>query len=99
MEIDQQALTFLIGILTILSFIFTWWNAIKKPQIKSEVEDAKFNEKFKGLESIVLNMRDNHLHTLEVKIDKHIEENQRDCIDQTKQLSRIETLLEQLMKK
>lgn len=99
MSIDQTTLTFIIGIATIFSFVFTWYNSIRKPQQKAEVEDVRFQEKFQALEKVVLNLRDNHIHTIEQKLDKHITENQRDTILNTRQMTRIETLLEQLLKK
>jgi hypothetical protein len=98
-SINQEFLTYAIGIGTILSLIFTWYNSIRKPQQKGEVVDARFDEKYKALNDIVINMRDNHLHTLEVKLDKHIEDNTKSCLDQVRQMTRIETLIEQIIKK
>jgi len=99
MIIDQNSLTYIIGIATVFSFVFTWYNSIKIPQQRGEIQDEVFKEKFQGLEKIVINLRDNHMHTIEQKLDKHIEENQRDNILHTRQMTRIETLLEQLLKK
>ena len=99
MQIDQTTITYLIGIGTIVSMLFGWWNSIKKIQERSVLQDAIFNERFKSLEDIVINLRDNHLHSIEEKFDKHIAENQRDSIKNAKQMSRIETLLEEIIRK
>jgi len=99
MNIDQTALTYIIGLGTILSFIFTWYNSIRKPQEKGEVNDACFNERLTSLRETVVSLRDNHLHSIEEKLDKHIAENQRDSIEIAKQMSRIETLLEEIKTK
>ena len=99
MAITQETLTFIIGIGTILSFIFTYQNSIRKPQQKGEVVDARFDEKFTALRDVVLNLRDNHMHTLEVKLDAHIRENHIYCVKQAEQYGKIIGLLEQVMKK
>lgn len=99
MTINQETLTFLIGIGTIFSFVFTYYNSIRKPQQKGEVVDARFDERFNALKDIVINLRDNHLHTMAEKLDKHIEDNQRTCLEQAKQMGKIEGLLEQIIKK
>jgi len=99
MSIDQTALTYIIGLGTVFSFIFTWYNSIRKPQERGEVNDACFNERLTSLRETVVNLRDNHLHTIEEKLDKHIAENQRDCIETAKQMSKIETLLEEIIRK
>ena len=99
MSIDQTTLTYIIGLGTVFSFIFTWYNSIRKPQERGEVNDACFNERLTSLRETVVNLRDNHLHTIEEKLDKHIAENQRDCIETAKQMSKIETLLEEIIRK
>lgn len=99
MTVTQETLTFIIGIGTILSLIFTYQNSIKKPQEKGAITDARFDEKFKALNDIVVNLRDNHIHTLDQKLDAHIKENHDYCLKQSEQYGRIEGLLEQLLKK
>lgn len=90
--------------------IITVVMAIKKPQFKSELIDAVFAEKFKNLENAthekinniekaVVNLRDNHIHTLDSKLDSHIRENQTFMVENSRWQSRIETLLEQISKK
>ena len=99
MNIDQTALTYIIGLGTILSFIFTWYNSIRKPQEKGEVNDACFNERLLSLRETVKNLRDNHLHSKEEKLDKHMAEDQRDSIETAKQMAKIETLLKEIIRK
>ena len=97
--LTQETLTFIIGIGTILSLIFGYYNSIKKPQQKGEVVDARFDERFNALKDIVINLRDNHLHTIETKLDDHIKENHDYCIKQAEQYGKILGLLEQVIKK
>lgn len=99
MNIDQTALTYIIGLGTVLSFLFTWYNSIRKPQERSEVNDACFNERLSSLRETVISLRDNHLHSIEEKLDKHIAENQRDSIKNAKQMAKIETLLKEIIRK
>jgi len=99
MAITQETLTFIIGIGTVLSFIFTYYNSIKKPQEKGAIIDARFDERFNALKDIVVNLRDNHIHTLEIKLDTHIKENHIYCVKQAEQYGKIIGLLEQVMKK
>lgn len=85
--------------LGILGAIFTVYNYFKNPQIKSEKIDAILTLKFDILEKSFANLRDNHIHTIESKLDTHIKENQMTAESNIRQMTRIETLLEQLIKK
>lgn len=97
--ITQETLTFIIAILSIGAFVFSIFLYFRKPQEKSEINDAVFDVKFKSLESLFVNLRDNHLHTLDVKLDLHIESQQKNDMMVCEKLSRIETHLENLLKK
>lgn len=90
--------------------IITVVMSIKKPQFKSELIDAVFAEKFRnleinthekinGVEKLVINLRDNHMHTIESKLDQHIKDNQISSEANIRQMTRIETLIEQVIKK
>ena len=94
-----QILDLALKILTFIGVIFAVYHFFKKPQEKSEIVDAVFDTKFCNLEKTVINLRDNHLHTLETKLDQHIAQNQMYMLETTKTTTRIETLLEQLLKK
>ncbi len=110
MELSHQTISILIAIGSLLTMIVTVVMSIKKPQFKSELIDAVFAEKFKnletnthdkisGVEKMVANLRDNHIHTIESKLDKHIQDNQNALMDQVKWQSRMETIFEQIIKK
>ena len=97
--LSQEIITYSLGIVALLNVGVVVWSSIRKPQEKSTLNDAIFEERFNGLNATVTNLRDNHLHTLESKLDKHICDNQLFAIENTKSLTRVETLLEQLLKK
>lgn len=110
MELSQQTITLLIGIGSLVTMVITVVMSIKKPQFKSELIDAVFAEKFKNLETnthekintlekVVINLRDNHIHTIESKLDQHIKDNQLNAESNIRQMTRIETLLEQVIRK
>jgi flagellar basal body-associated protein FliL len=96
MDIDLNTI---LQVVTLGGIVFAVWFAVRKPQEKSEVNDAVFGERFISLEKMVTNLRDNHLHTLDSKLDQHIRENQMVSIETTRSLTRMETLMEQLLKK
>lgn len=65
----------------IMGSIFAIYQYFRKPQIDSEQTDAllkiemknmevMFNEKFAVLTSTVVNLRDNHIHSLDTKVDE-----------------------------
>ncbi len=83
------------SILDIIAVLFVVFLYFKKPQIKSEMFDAVFEEKFKNLNATVVNLRDNHIHTLDSKLDQHIKDNQIASEANIRQMTRIETLLEE----
>lgn len=91
-------LSTILQVITLVGIIFAVYKTFRQPQEKSETNDAVFNERFNTLDKTVCNLRDNHLHTLEQKLDKHIAENQMVAIETTRSLSKIETLLEQHLK-
>lgn len=110
MEISAQTISIIVGLVSLGSMGVTIVMSVKKPQFRSELIDAVFAEKFKNLESnthqttnelakSIANLRDNHIHTIESKLDKHIQENQTFMLENAKWQSRIETLFEQLTKK
>lgn len=85
-----------IAIVSALFGVIMW---VRRPQEKSEVTDAVYAEKFSSLEKLVLNLRDNHLHTLEVKLDSHIDKQHCSDIENVKQHEQILTKLDFLIKK
>lgn len=82
--LTQEHISYIIGISTILTFGVTLYNSLKKPQEKSEIKEAVFDEKLKNIQinndiknkeikDVLINLRDNHLAHLDAKLDKHIE--------------------------
>lgn len=65
-------LNFILAIIAILSVVFTIWNTVKNPQVASDKNDALMNQSIAQLQRDLTNLRDNHLHTLDTKIDSTI---------------------------
>lgn len=95
----QQYITLIIQGATIIGIIFTVYLYFRKPQERSDIQDAVFDVKFNSLEKLVTNLRDNHLHTLETKLNTYIAEQQVHREAMIRQMTRIETLLEERLKK
>ena len=96
--ITQEVLTYMLGISAIISIVLSVWTTIRKPQEKSELSDAVFSTKFDSLEKIVVNLRDNHLHTISERLDTHIKEQSKNELLVCEKLARIETKLETILK-
>ena len=90
MELD---IPFIIQIFTLLGIIWAVYNGVSKPQQKGELTDAVFAERFTQFDRELANLRDNHIHTLGLKLDKHIEDQHNNEILICEKLARIETLL------
>jgi hypothetical protein len=97
--LTPEIVSYALGIVALLNVGVVLWTSIRKPQEKSTINDAIFEEKFGALSATVTNLRDNHMHTLDLKLEKHIQDNQSFALDTTKSLTRVETLLEQILKK
>ena len=97
--LSQEIITYSLGIVALLNVGVVLWTSIKKPQEKSQLNDAIFEERFNSLNATVANLRDNHLHTLDSKLESHSRENQLFALETTKSLTKVETLLEQILKK
>lgn len=55
--------------LGICGFIFGAYNYLRNPQIKSDKTDALLVQQLGILQADLTNLRDNHVHTLDVKLD------------------------------
>lgn len=64
--LNPQNITFVIGLLGIL---FTVYNKFTVPQINSDKTDALLMQQLSDLQTDVINLRDNHIHSLDVKLD------------------------------
>ena len=95
MEI-KDTIYLVIALVSALFGVIMW---VRRPQEKSEVTDAVYAEKFSSLEKLVLNLRDNHLHTMESKLDLHIEKQHCSDMDNARQHEQILTKLDFLIKK
>lgn len=93
--LTQQVLHNILDVATFIGIIFAVYLYFRKPQEKSEVTDAVFEVRFQTLEKMVINLRDNHIHTIESKLDKHISDQQVTTEANIRQMTRIETLLEE----
>lgn len=71
-------------VLALLGVLFGVYHYFRNPQIKSDKIDAllqqslqnlsaKFDEKFKSLDTQIMRLETNHIHTLDVKLDKNAE--------------------------
>ena len=66
MQIDYRTI---IGIIGILGTIFTVYNYFRNPQIKLEKNESVFGIRHNTLQADMTNLKDNHLHTMDVKMD------------------------------
>lgn len=55
--------------LGLLGTIFTVYNYFRTPQIKSEQSDALMGSEITHIKESITNLKDNHIHSLEVKVD------------------------------
>jgi len=56
------------------------------------MNDALFNNRLDTMKDLFINLRDNHIHTLETKLDSHIADNQKYVESDIKWKARLETL-------
>ena len=54
--------------LLIITMIFNVYNSFKKPQIDADMRDSVFAIQLKTMQADLVNLRDNHIHTLDLKI-------------------------------
>lgn len=64
--LNYQNITFAIGVGGAIFGVFSYF---RNPQIKLEKSEYGFGLQLKTLQSDLVNLRDNHIHTLETKID------------------------------
>ncbi len=97
--ITQETVTLILGILGIGGIVFGIFLFFRKPQEKSETDIAVFGVKLDELDKKFCNLRDNHLHTIEGKIDEHIAAQIKNELLVCEKLAIIQTHLENLLKK
>lgn len=92
MDLDYQAIIFVLGL---MGTVFTVYNYFKNPQIKLEKQDLLVGERISDLGKQLSNLRDNHLHTIEVKMDTHISNQAINERETAMMLTRLQTILEE----
>lgn len=56
-------------IITIGTVVFAVYLYFRKPQINSEIKESEFTSRLNTFREELINLRDNHVHSLEIKID------------------------------
>jgi Fe2+ or Zn2+ uptake regulation protein len=97
MILDQETISYIIGITVLANVGLTVYNSLRKPQEKGEVTDAVFCERMNNYEKTTeksVQLALNHSHTVESKIDSHIKESQAKGEADARWQGRIEALLD-----
>jgi hypothetical protein len=94
MNTDLIYLTIAVGSAVFAVFLF-----FRRPQEKGEINDAIGDERYTSLKDLVLNLRDNHLHTIETKLDNHISAQAVNELMVATKLGGIEAKLDMLINK
>lgn len=69
---NQANLSITIQVLTLLGIAWAIYNSLKRPQEKSEINDAIFDAKFLSLENMVKKIELNDLHEIRGMMNTHI---------------------------
>ncbi len=85
-------ITFILGILAI---IFSIFNYFKNPQVKLEQNEGLMTMAIKQLQLDLTNLRDNHVHTIDVKLD----DQGKSIRDLSIQVAKLSTILEERLPK
>lgn len=93
--ITPENISILIQISTLVGILFGVYFYFRKPQERNEINDVLFGQELKFLKDMVINLRDNHIHSIEIKLDKHIDDNQNYFHNDIKWKSRIEAIMEE----
>lgn len=59
----------ILGVISIVGVIFAIYKSYRDPQAKSETIDSLLTLRMDNIEKSLTNLKDNHLHTLETKLD------------------------------
>lgn len=68
-SLTADNLVYLIGMTSLLTLLLQAYNAITRPQIKSEKNEGLMSLQIKELAAQMINLRDNHIHTMQVSLD------------------------------
>lgn len=76
----EEHIAIIISVLSFIVILLGFWDRIFKKGAKDRALIDQVNE----LGKTVVNLRDNHVHTLETKLDTHIQDNQIKAINDAK---------------
>jgi hypothetical protein len=97
--ITEDNISLIIQICTLVGIGWAVYNSVRKPQEKGELTDAVFSERFTQFDRELANLRDNHIHSLGLKLDSHVEAQTKNEMQVCEKLARIETKIEVLIQK
>ena len=104
----MENLPLILQVINLLGILFAVYIYFRKPQEESKINDVQFDLKLKNFakeftdkigatDKVIANIRDNHIHTIESKLDTHIRDNQESNERNGKCLTAIETKLDLIM--
>lgn len=93
--LTSDNLGFLVGLGGLLTLLLSAYNSIRRPQIKSEVGDGIMSQQIKDLASQLINLRDNHIHTMQVSLDA----NSTQIVDLRVTVTKLSTIIEERIPK
>ena len=97
--ITQENISIVLQVATLVGIVFAVYLYFRTPQEKGEINDRLFQERLDNMQDLFINLRDNHIHTLETKLDRHIEESQNVALKGAEKMGSIEAKLDMLLKK
>lgn len=68
MQIDQNTITFVLGLAALVSIVFSVYNAFRNPQIKTDQETLTLKSEITNLKTEVKDIKETHLRALEGEI-------------------------------
>lgn len=68
MQLDQNAITFILGLVALVSILIQVYNAFRTPQIKSDQTDIKLEDRIRAVEKAVLDIKETHIRSIESDI-------------------------------
>ena len=93
--ITNENIDLIVNIVTLIGVIFAVYLAFRKPQERSEITDAEMRKDIIALRVDLVNLRDNHVHTLDTKLDA----TNKSVQDLALQLTRLNTIIEERIHK
>lgn len=95
----EENLSLILQLCSLGAVIFAVFLFFRRPQEKSEVVDAVFQERFNQFDRELANLRDNHVHTIGVKLDNHIADSNIVALVNAEKMGRMEAKIDILIKK